>query len=148
MKPIDDPGNREGLDMSDELTQAFKRTDALGRYNPAMADWTKEQWAEDAQRIMSHIDGAASALTNGHINGLLYMIRKLTPRTITTAEELDALPVGSAVLYHGRAFQHYPAYPAPFNEYQKWKCGDGGFVRSTKNGSSILPATILHEPTS
>jgi hypothetical protein len=68
------------------------------------------------------------------------------PRTITTAEELDALPVGSVVLCRGRAFQHYPAYPAPFDEYQKWKCADGGFVRSTKDGSQILPATVLHEP--
>ncbi|MCO4257340.1 hypothetical protein [Pseudarthrobacter cellobiosi] len=67
------------------------------------------------------------------------------PRTITKAEELDALPVGSVVLHNGRAFQHYPAYPAPFDEYQQWKCGDGGFVRSTKDGSSILPATVLHE---
>lgn len=68
------------------------------------------------------------------------------PRTITTVEELDALPVGSVVLYNGRAFQHYPAYPAPFDEYQKWKCGDGGFVRSTKDGSSILPTSVLWEP--
>lgn len=67
------------------------------------------------------------------------------PRTITTVEELDALPVGSAVLHNGRAFQHYPAYPAPFDEYQQWKCGDGGFVRSTKDGSSILPALVLFE---
>jgi hypothetical protein len=67
------------------------------------------------------------------------------PKVVTTAEELDALPVGSVVLHNGRAFQHYQAYPAPFDEYQKWKCGDGGFVRSTKDGSSILPATILHE---
>jgi len=68
------------------------------------------------------------------------------PRTITTVEELDALPVGSVVLHDGRAFQHYPAYPAPFDEYQKWKCGDGGFVRSTNDGSMILPATVLYEP--
>lgn len=68
------------------------------------------------------------------------------PRQITTVEELDALAVGSVVLHNGRAFQHYPACPAPFNEYRKWKCTDGGFVRSTKDGSSILPATVLWEP--
>jgi hypothetical protein len=67
------------------------------------------------------------------------------PRTITTVEELAALPIGSVVLHNGRAFQHYPAYPAPFDEYQQWKCGDGGFVRSTKDGSSILPAAVLYE---
>jgi hypothetical protein len=68
------------------------------------------------------------------------------PCQITTVEELDALAVGSVVLHSGRAFQHYPAYPAPFNEYRKWKCTDGGFVRSTKDGSAILPATVLYEP--
>lgn len=68
------------------------------------------------------------------------------PRTISTVEELDALPVGSVILHNGRAFQHYPAYPAPFDEYQQWKCGDGGFVRSTKDGSSILPAMLIHGP--
>lgn len=67
------------------------------------------------------------------------------PRTITTVEELDEMAVGSVVLHGGRAFQHYPAYPAPFDEYQQWKCGDGGFVRSTSDGSSILPATLLHD---
>lgn len=66
------------------------------------------------------------------------------PQQVATPEELGALPVGSVVLHNGRAFQHYPAYPAPFDEYQQWKCADGGFVRSTKDGSSILPATVLH----
>jgi len=68
------------------------------------------------------------------------------PRTVTTTDELAALAVGSVVLHNGRAFQHYPEHPAPFDEYKQWKCADGGFVRSTKDGSSILPATVLHEP--
>lgn len=70
------------------------------------------------------------------------------PRVIETTEELDTLPVGSVVLHNGRAFQHYPSHAAPFDEYQKWKCADGGFVRSTKDGSSILPATVLYEAAS
>jgi hypothetical protein len=136
--------------MSDELTAAFRRTEALGNEKIDRRNWTPKQWSDDAERIMNHIDGASSALLNGHVNGLLKTIktlrRELEPRQITTVEELDALPVGSVVLHGGRAFQHYPAYPAPFDEYQKWKCGDGGFVRSTKDGSSILPATVLYEP--
>lgn len=67
------------------------------------------------------------------------------PRTITTTEELDALPVGSVVLRNGRAFQRYKLQPDVFGEFQEWKCADGGFVRSSKDGSSILPATVLHE---
>lgn len=69
------------------------------------------------------------------------------PRVITTPEELDALPNGSVVLHRGRSFQRFAPYPAPFDEYRKWQCSDGGFVRSTKDGSSILPATVLHEGT-
>lgn len=68
------------------------------------------------------------------------------PRTITTTEELDALPVGSVVLRNGRAFQRFaPHRVNAFYEYKAWQCTDGGFVRSTKDGSSILPATVLHE---
>jgi hypothetical protein len=67
------------------------------------------------------------------------------PRTIATVEELNALPVGSVVLRNGRAFQRFAPTPAAFDEYQMWRCPDGGFVRSTKDGSSILPATVVHE---
>lgn len=68
------------------------------------------------------------------------------PRVITTAEELDALPVGSVVLRNGRAFQRFaPRQVNAFYEYKMWQCTDGGFVRSTKDGSSILPATVLYE---
>jgi len=95
-----------------------------------------------------HLETAAEIVTHvaGGVADALLAAGYSKPRAITTVEELDALPVGSVVLRNGRAFQHYPAHPAPFGEYQQWKCGDGGFVRSTKDGSSILPATVLHEP--
>jgi hypothetical protein len=76
-----------------------------------------------------------------------FVDRVRKPRTITTAEELDALPVGSVVLRHGRAFQRFAPRAAAFGEYKKWQCTDGGFVRSTKDGSTILPATLIHEAT-
>jgi len=60
----------------DELAQAFRRTDALGREPIDRKGWTKAQWADDAQRIMSHIDGSASALKNGHIIALLALVRE------------------------------------------------------------------------
>lgn len=91
-------------------------------------------------------------IDGGEPNGIAAMQQMLTefgyrkPRTVTTVEELDALPVGSVVLRNGRAFQRYKLRPDVFGEYQEWKCADGGFVRSSKDGSSILPATVLHTP--
>jgi hypothetical protein len=67
------------------------------------------------------------------------------PRTITTAEELDALPVGSVVLHHGRSFQRYVPRVVGLYEYGLWQCPDGGFVRNSQGGAMILPATVLHE---
>lgn len=73
--------------MSDELAAAFRRTEALGNEKIDRRNWTPEQWSNDAERIMNHIDGASSALTNGHIGGLLKTIKalrgKLESRTVT-----------------------------------------------------------------
>jgi len=69
----------------------------------------------------------------------------VSERTITTVEELDALPIGSVVLRHGRAFQRFGPRAVVFGEYKMWQCTDGGFVRSTKDGSSILPAIVIYE---
>lgn len=93
-------------------------------------------WVTNSEHAQMEARQADAILTAGYSR----------PKQVTTVAELDALPVGSVVLHNGRAFQHYPAYPAPFDEYQKWKCGDGGFVRSTKDDSTILPATVLYSP--
>lgn len=71
----------------------------------------------------------------------------MSERVITATKELDALPVGSVILYHGRAFQRFAPHAVVFGEYKMWQCTDGGFVRSTKDGSSILPATVIYEGT-
>lgn len=99
-----------------------------------LAEIIYDAWREEEPRDSADIATAAILAAGYH-----------KPRTITTSDELNALPVGSVVLYRDRAFQHYPAHPAPFDEYQQWKCADGGFVRSTKDGSSILPAIVIHE---
>jgi len=70
----------------------------------------------------------------------------MSVRTITTTEELAALPVGSVVLRNGRAFQKFGPRAVTFGEYKMWQCTDGGFVRSTKDGGAILPSIVLHEP--
>jgi hypothetical protein len=67
------------------------------------------------------------------------------PRTITTAEELDALPVGSVVLSRGRSYQRYEPHVTQWAEYHKWMCPDGGFIRAETDSSLLLPVTVLHE---
>jgi len=91
------------MSARDELAQAFRRTEALGNAPVNRKGWTKKQWADDAERIMAHIDGSAMALMNGHVLGLISRIRELTPRTITTAEEIRELPALTVVLYDDMA---------------------------------------------
>ncbi len=65
------------------------------------------------------------------------------PRTITTAEELDALPYGSVVLsavyiaHHGQAIS-----------FQRWEDGlwHRGARSSHTHPDNFLPVTVLHEP--
>lgn len=127
--------------MSDERDEMARELFIADNFNQpreqSIVDW---QWFMETPRFTVRIE-RYKAMAEGVISA-----GYAKPRQITTVEELDALPVGSVVLHNGRAFQHYPAYPAPFNEYRKWKCTDGGFVRSTKDGSSILPVTVLYEP--
>lgn len=67
-------------------------------------------------------------------------------RTISTVEELEALPVGSVILYGGRSWQRYVPQTISGYTYKTWQCPDGGFVRNSGGGAFILPATVLHEP--
>lgn len=59
------------------------------------------------------------------------------PRTVTTAAELDALPVGSVVLLDGDAHQK--------REGVFWGT-DGGWLTSRQAAKSA-PITVLNEPT-
>ena len=71
----------------------------------------------------------------------------LTPRTITTVGELDALPVGSKVVSAGYEWaknyqtNHTPGYEAErevwFNVYDDFETSE----------ELSLPATVLYEPT-
>lgn len=62
------------------------------------------------------------------------------PCTITTAEELDALPVGSVVL--DRLDICYRLYNDPAHKEPVW-CVVGELAPSSPRG--WLPATVLHE---
>ncbi|KRE79964.1 hypothetical protein [Arthrobacter sp. Soil763] len=120
----------------DELAAAFRRTEALGNEPIDRKGWTKKQWADDAERIMEHIDGSVTALVNGHALGLIARIRELTPRTITTVEELDKLPVDSVIL----DADHVACQRMKLNEL--WEAG--GEIVPTE--LVPLPATVLYAP--
>jgi hypothetical protein len=66
------------------------------------------------------------------------------PRTITKAEELDALPNGSVVIADLTS-HHSGGWPLA---YQRWE--DGAWHRGARAASThpdyIVPATVLHEP--
>jgi hypothetical protein len=67
------------------------------------------------------------------------------PRTITTAEELDALPNGTVVLSIG----YHSDVDGTAISFQRWY--DGDWHRGARSGSThpdnFLPVTVLHEPT-
>lgn len=64
--------------------------------------------------------------------------------TVTTEEELDALPVGSVVLSE-EVTHHEGGWPL---SYQRWQ--DGDWHRGARSGSThpdnFLPAVVLHAP--
>jgi hypothetical protein len=62
------------------------------------------------------------------------------PRTITTAEELDALPVGSVILDPAGLSLHK-------NEYTGWRASNGAKdIPADMLVTEALPATILWKP--
>jgi hypothetical protein len=81
-------------------------------------------------RDIASIDGPATIGGPDLADGLLALgYRKAA--VVTTAEELDALPVGSVVLdYQGRSWQKYEPRQTGVYEYHEWQCPDGGFVRA------------------
>lgn len=79
------------------------------------------------------------------IRRLVAVVEDLTPRVITTVEELDALPMGSVVL--SQSMDHYSGdFPISF---QRWANGEWhrpGRSADTHH-DNFLPATVLYEPT-
>lgn len=56
-----------------DMTEAFIRQ--LEEHNKSMyvdrTGWTREQWINDADKLMNHPDGAITSLVNGHVMALL-----------------------------------------------------------------------------
>ena len=90
---------------------------------------------EELAQVICTIDGPATIGGRELAQGILDAgYRK--PRTITTAEELDALPVGSVVLDADNVACQRMKLP------ELWE--SGGELITTK--LIPLPATVLHEP--
>ena len=90
--------------------------------------------ADTAPEILDKCDASADAI-------LAAGYRK--PRTITTTEELDRLPVGAVVLSE-KYLSHSDQWRVSF---QRWH--DGTWHRGARSGDThpdnFLPATVLHE---
>lgn len=101
-----------------------------GRINAAIEEWDDAEPGKYAAHVAGHV--ADAILAAGY--------RKT--RTISTVEELDALPVGSVVLDGSGLSLHR-------NEFTGWGASNG-----TKNISNemfrqemeVFPITVLHEP--
>lgn len=46
-------------------------------YTTDRAGWTRQQWLEDADRLMNDIDGSVLSLVNGHVIALLDEVAEL-----------------------------------------------------------------------
>jgi hypothetical protein len=67
------------------------------------------------------------------------------PRTITTVDELDALPNGSVVL--SQVYRHY--LNGMDISFQRWEDGlwHRGARSTDTHPDNFLPVTVIHEPT-
>ncbi|MDQ0854807.1 hypothetical protein QFZ79_002918 [Arthrobacter sp. V4I6] len=92
--------------------------------------------AETAPEIMRLCDEAAEAMLDAGYR---------RPRTITTEEELDALPNGSVVL--SQVYRHY--LNGMDISFQRWEDGlwHRGARSTDTHPDNFLPVTVLHEPT-
>ena len=69
------------------------------------------------------------------------------PRTITTAEELDALAVRSVLLTHGNKFGPLAVQKLSNGEPAGLDYLSVGLAMGYSSGEIHLPATVIHEPT-
>lgn len=63
-----------------------------------------------------------------------------------TLEDLEALPVGSVVLQHGRSWQRYEPRREGLYQYHPWMCPDGGFVRDGNPPTALVGARLIYHP--
>lgn len=129
-------------------TQAIK--DCEDRDSEALARAALEGAAAHMDVPFAAVDAAydaalGTAVTTGDIERILAAAANhLRGGAIATAEELDALPVGSVVLSH--AYTHHEnGMPIAF---QRWT--DGAWHRGARSSDThpdnIIPATVLHRP--
>lgn len=58
--------------MSDMSEAIRRQMDARARSMTVdRKDWTRQQWIDDADRLMNEADGAVTSLVNGHVMALL-----------------------------------------------------------------------------
>jgi hypothetical protein len=172
MKIQDDPGNREGPHMSDELMLDSVGPSAKGGFEIKthaggpetsetllfIADSMRatldahdapnylemEVKASDGKRYIMTLQRAGKLTPHSARLAAEEALEAAKPRAITTAEELDGLPVGSVVNTDAGAWEK-ASDPDDADDITFWL--QAGNRRWNPSRDVTLPATVLHEPT-
>lgn len=67
------------MDLDDQMIEAVRRQREHVTASLAVdrRGWTRQQWIEDADRLMNDLDGSVMALANGHVTALLAEVKSL-----------------------------------------------------------------------
>ena len=136
--------------MSDITDRARGLLDRItpGQWEIDQQDSYHDVWAADGEQIVQIVasfdpaptleDAEFIAAAPDLVRGLLAEVERLTPREITTVEELDALPEGSLVLDSAS-----PPCPWELSDDAWWAPGDGA---SHPTLAITLPGRVLWTP--
>ena len=105
---------------------------------------------ELAEIISEHYHAAnpRPTILDGHIAEAILAAGYRKPRTVTTAAELDALPVESVVMTIGRGQRVGKIKRASDGKMIVWAViGDNIAAMNRLVAENLLPATVLHEAT-
>jgi hypothetical protein len=72
--------------LDDQMADAVRNQREHVRASMAVdrRGWTRQQWIDDARRLMHDLDGSVLALVNGHVMALLDEVGDRTPRSVAT----------------------------------------------------------------
>lgn len=110
--------------MSDERNELLQRIEELEEFQNSIASRVPERYEDDV---------AQEAIIDRWLDDIT------KPRTVTTAEELDALPAGSAII-HDEGWGHTIA-ERHVSDGLWYVTGCLEYIRP----EALIPATVLHE---
>lgn len=81
------------MNLDQQAAEALQgqRDHVIASMNVDRSGWTRRQWIDDAERLMSDLDGSIVALVNGHVIALLDEVEALGDRVSASGLEFDDL---------------------------------------------------------